>query len=114
MSKANVAPERRQVLSWARSIISAPERHPREVIDEACDVLSRFGNIDDLSDATRMRAAVATGEVKPGTWAKSLRWRAIKIAALIAVAVWVLAWGIASIGHAQETGRMPSILEMIQ
>lgn len=113
MTYATARPQRRELLVWARRVVAHPGWHHGSEVAVACDVMIHFGNLDDLSKATQLRAAIATGAVKPGATAIRLR-RWTNVAALITILVWTLAWIIGAVADAQAAGRLPSIVEMFR
>lgn len=113
MTHASARPHRRELLGWSRSVVATPRCHSRGAVREACEVLIRFGTLDDLANVSELRAAIEAGEVRPGAAVAPLR-RWIKIAALVCILVWTLAWIIGAVADAQAAGRLPSIVEMLR
>lgn len=105
----------RDNLEWSRHIVANPERHTRPDIYEACDVMIRFGNLDDLSKASRLREDIAKGRMKglqhPPRHAVH---RHIRLAAIVAVVVWTVAWIIGAVVDAQAAGNLPALSELVR
>lgn len=113
MTDASAQPHRRELLGWAQSVVKTPQWHSRAAVWEACDVMIRFGSLDDIATVLRLRAAIEAGEVRPGA-AAARRRRWIKVAILANVVVWTLALVFGALADAQSAGLIPSIVEMIR